>query len=103
MADARGWPGADRTVMLQCVLTGKTQEAYSALSVTDSVSYESVKDAVLKVYEMVPEAYCQRFREGRKEDKQSYLEFARELANKLILFGVKPGVTLLFGMPVSRA
>ena len=79
VADARGWPGADRTVMLQCVLTGKAQEAYSALSVTDSVNYKSVKEAVLKVYEMVPEAYRQRFREGRKEDKQSYLEFAREL------------------------
>ena len=79
VADARGWPGADRTVMLQCVLTGKAQEAYAALSVTDSVSYKSVKEAVLKVYEMVPEAYRQRFREGRKEDKQSYLEFAREL------------------------
>ncbi|XP_031433188.2 fibronectin-like [Clupea harengus] len=65
--------------MLQCVLTGKAQEAYAALSVTDSVSYKSVKEAVLKVYEMVPEAYRQRFREGRKEDKQSYLEFAREL------------------------
>ena len=44
MANARGWPGADRTVMLQCVLTGKAQEAYSALSVTDSLSYQSVKD-----------------------------------------------------------
>ena len=79
MTDARGWPGADRTVMLKWVLTGKAQEAYSALSVTDSVSYKLVKEAVLKVYEMVPEAYRQRFREGRKEDKQSYLEFAREL------------------------
>ena len=60
--------------MLQCILTGKAQEAYSALSVTDSVSYESVKDAVLKVYEMLPEACRLRFREGRKEDKQSYLD-----------------------------
>ena len=79
MADARAWPCADRTVMLQCVLTGKAQEALSTLSVTDSLSYQSVKDAVLKVYERVPEAYRQRFRDGRKEDKQSYLEFSREL------------------------
>ena len=65
--------------MLQCVLTGKAQEVVSALSLTDSLSYQSVKDAVLKVYERVPEAYRQRFRDGRKEDKQSYLEFLREL------------------------
>lgn len=79
LADARGWPDADRTVLLQCVLTGKAQEAYSALSVTDSMSYAKVKTAVLKVYEMVPEA--QRFKNGKREDKQSYLEFSRDLLN----------------------
>ena len=41
----------------KCVLTGKAQEAYAALSVTDSLGYGSVKAAVLKTYEMVPEAY----------------------------------------------
>ena len=45
VADTRAWPGADRRVMLQCVLTGKAQEALSALSVTDSLSYQSVKDS----------------------------------------------------------
>lgn len=38
--------------MLQSVLTSKAQEAYSALSVTDSLSYAKVKSAVLKVYEL---------------------------------------------------
>lgn len=61
VADIRGWPDAECTIMLQCVLNGKAQEAYSALSVTDSLSYASVKAAVLKVHEMVPEAYCQWF------------------------------------------
>ena len=41
--------------MLQCVLTGKAQEAYSALG----VSYDKVKMAVLQIYELVPEAYCE--------------------------------------------
>jgi hypothetical protein len=27
-ADTRIWPDSDRTLMLQCVLTGKAQEAY---------------------------------------------------------------------------
>ena len=79
LAEARGWPEADRTVMLQCVLTGKAQEAYSALSVTDCLSYATVKAAVLKAYELVPESYRQRFRNSRKDEKQSYLEFSREL------------------------
>ena len=43
------------------------------------MSYATVKSAVLKVYEMVPETYRQRFRNSRKDEKQSYLEFSREL------------------------
>ncbi len=42
-------------MLLQCVLTGKAQGAYSALCVADSKVYETVKNAVLKVYELVPE------------------------------------------------
>lgn len=81
VADARGWPDADRTVTIQCVLTGNAQEAYSALSVTDGLIYALVKSAVLKAYEMVPEAYRQLFRNGQKEDKRSYIEFSRDLLN----------------------
>ena len=41
VADARSWPDSDRTLMLQCVLTGNAQEAYSALGVHDSASYDN--------------------------------------------------------------
>lgn len=76
MADARGWPDGDRTLMLQCVFTGKAQEAYSALSPGDSMDYAKVRAAVLKAYELVPEAYRQRFRGWRKGDRQTHVEFA---------------------------
>ena len=79
VADARGWPDVDHTTMLQCVLTGKAQEAYLALS--NSLCCDSVKAADLKAYEIVPEAYRQRFRKGKKGDKQSYLEFSRDIVN----------------------
>lgn len=55
-----------------CVLTGKSQEAYSALSVAESKVYEAVKSAVLKVYELVPEKYRQRFRSRKKFENQTY-------------------------------
>lgn len=80
VADSRGWPDADRTLLLQCVLTGKAQEAYAALSSADSCSYVKVKSAVLRAYELVPEAYRQRFRSWRKVEKQTHGEFARDLA-----------------------
>lgn len=64
--------------MLQCKLTGKAQEVCAALSVEDSINYEVVKGAILHVYELVPEAYRQRFREFRKPASQTFVEFARE-------------------------
>ena len=79
IADTRGWPVTERTLMLQCAFTGKAQEAYAALSNTDSQSYTKVKAAVLKVYELVPEAYRQHFRNWRRRKTQSHLEFARDL------------------------
>lgn len=60
-------------------MTGKVQEAYSTLGAVDSQKYSTVKEAVLKVYELVPKAYRQRFRSWRKSDKQSHVEFATKI------------------------
>uniref|UniRef100_A0A8D0D8B5 SCAN box domain-containing protein n=1 Tax=Sander lucioperca TaxID=283035 RepID=A0A8D0D8B5_SANLU len=65
--------------MLQCVLTGRAQEAYSSLNTEDSSGYATIKSAVLKAYELVPEAYRQRFRSWEKRSGQTYMEFARDL------------------------
>ena len=72
------WPKEQWAIMLQVVLIGKAQIAYSALSADDSSDYEKVKKAVLRAYELVPEAYRQKFRNLRKDDRQSYMEFARQ-------------------------
>lgn len=79
VANARGWPESERVVMLQSVFTGKAQAAYSALGDRESQVYRTVKAAVLKAYELVPEAYRQRFRSWRKAEKQSHVEFAKDL------------------------
>ena len=75
VADAQGWSSSRRALMLQCVLTGRAQRAFSALCVEDSRKY----DSVLKAYELIPEAYRQRFRSMTKRTDQSNVEFAREL------------------------
>ncbi|XP_041867352.1 uncharacterized protein LOC121656366 [Melanotaenia boesemani] len=79
LADARKWDSSARALLLQCVLVGRAQEAFSVLSVSDSQDYVKVKAAVLQAYELVPEAYRQRFRSCGKAAGQSYLEFARDL------------------------
>ena len=50
-----------------------------SLSVTESQKYTMVKAVILTTYKLVPEAYRQRFRTWRKHDKQTHLEFARDL------------------------
>lgn len=39
------------------------------------LDYDKVKAAVLRVYELVPEAYRQKFRKFRKSEHQTYCEF----------------------------
>ncbi|RXN38034.1 Retrovirus-related Pol poly from transposon [Labeo rohita] len=68
MSEERNWPMSIRIVMLQTVITGKAQEAYAALTMEDRKDYDKVKVAILKAYELVPEAYRQRFRSWRKDD-----------------------------------
>ncbi|VDI04468.1 Hypothetical predicted protein [Mytilus galloprovincialis] len=56
----------------------KAAEIYSALPSEKSSDYDTVKQEVLKAYELVPEAYRQKFRSYKKFDSQTYVEFARE-------------------------
>ncbi len=77
MSEERDWPMSIRIVMLQTVITGKAQEAYAALMMEDRKDYNKVKIAILKAYELVPEAYRQRFRSWRKGDRQTHSEVVR--------------------------
>ena len=61
--------------LLQSVLKGKAQETYTALAISD---YNCVKNAILNAYELVPEAYHQKFRNYYKQESQTHVEFAHE-------------------------
>ena len=50
---------------------------YSCLSEDNSKVYEKVKEAILKAYELVPEAYRLKFRKLSYQSNQTYVEFAR--------------------------
>ena len=72
------WPQDAWMLLLQSFLVGKAQEVYSGMSIEQSSQYNHVKTAILKAYELVPEAYRQNFRNYKKGEKQTYTEFARE-------------------------
>lgn len=78
IASTLHWPKEVWPLLLQCKLTGKAQDVCATLSVEDSVNYEVVKAAILRTYELVPEAYRQQFRSHKKNSSQTFVEFARE-------------------------
>lgn len=71
------WPKEYWVMLLQSVLVGKAREIYTQLSVEQAASYDTVKDLSHKGYELVPEAYRQKFRNCEKLSNQTYVEFAR--------------------------
>ena len=83
VAENLNWPKEHWTLLLQSVLIGKAREIYTQLGVEQSQHYETVQELILKGYELVPEAYRQKFRNCKKDSNQTHVEFAR---NKEQLF-----------------
>lgn len=83
IAAALSWPKEFWSLLLQCKLVGKAQEVCASLSIEQSLDYQTLKKTVLQAYELVPEAYRQKFRNNDKTANQTYVEFARE---KSVLF-----------------
>ena len=77
VAENLKWPKEHWTLLLQSVVIGKAREIYTQLSLEQSSDYDTVKEFILKAYELIPEAYRQKFRDCRKEHDQTHVEFAR--------------------------
>ena len=62
VAENLKWPKEHWTLLLQSVVIGKAREIYTQLPLDQSSDYDTVKNLILKAYELVPEAYRQKFR-----------------------------------------
>lgn len=83
IAKSSNWPEAQWPILLRSVLKGKAQRAYATLSDDDASDYFKVKAAVFRAYELVPEAYRQKFRNWKRREGSNFSDFAR---HKEILF-----------------
>uniref|UniRef100_T1HQU6 SCAN box domain-containing protein n=1 Tax=Rhodnius prolixus TaxID=13249 RepID=T1HQU6_RHOPR len=92
IACSLGWPQQYWTMLLQSVFTGKARDVYTQLSIEQSSSYPVVKEFILKAYELVPEAYRQKFRGFTKSSEESFIEFAREKEQLFDRWCVSTGV-----------
>ncbi len=60
---------------------GKAKNIYYALSTAQCSDYGLVKEKILQAYELVPEAYRQKFRNLVKQSEQTHVEFPKEKEN----------------------
>ena len=77
VAESLKCPKEHWAMLLQSVLLGKAREIYTQLTVEQASRYDTVKELILKGYELVPEAYHQKFPNCIKISNQTYIEFAR--------------------------
>ena len=98
IAENRRWGNVERTLLLQAVITGRAQDAFIALKADERGNYEVVKGAILKAFELVPEAYRQRFRYWKKGEREAHTELARELNSLFTRWCAAEGVKTFEGL-----
>lgn len=72
IASALRWPKDVWSLLLQ-LLVEKAQEVCTSLSIEQSLAYSLVKPTVLHTYELVPEAYREKFRNCKKTVNLTYI------------------------------
>ena len=77
VAENLKWANEHWTLLLQSVMIGKAREIYTQLTIEQNSIYDTVKELILKAYELVPEAYRQNIKNCKKENEQNHVEFAR--------------------------
>ena len=78
IAKSLEWPPDKWAFLLQTKLVGRAQEVFTSLPDEASADFRMVKTAIIQSYELVPEAYRQKFRFMKKEEKITFIEFARD-------------------------
>ncbi|KAK3878765.1 hypothetical protein Pcinc_016576 [Petrolisthes cinctipes] len=77
IAEGSGWPKERWSTLAQSVFCGKALRAFDALSFQESLDYETLKSAVLRTYELRPEAYRQKYRNSKKRPNETWTEFMK--------------------------
>lgn len=65
-------------MMIQTGFIEQAKRVFTNLPKEICKDYDAVKDIILHSYDLVPEAYTQRFRNLRKSESQTYVEYAAE-------------------------
>lgn len=83
IATQQGWPLDVWATQLAGLLTGKALAAFANLKLEDATSYEAVKEAILRRYDINEETHRLRFRQDRKKGEESHREWSDRLRDHL--------------------
>ena len=65
------WKKSEWATILSCLLTGKSLEVYARLSDNDATSYDKIKAALRKRYNLTEEGYRLKFRKSEPEESEN--------------------------------
>lgn len=82
-AENAGWKRDDWAINLSALLTGKALEVYSRLTSAEADEYDTVKDSLLKRYQLTEEGFRQKFRESKPEKGETSSQFVSRLQSYL--------------------
>ena len=82
-AKAQAWPLDDYAANLSLCLTGEALEAYSRMSLEDSVDYEKLKEALMQRFQLTEEGLRKKFRRGKPKESETTLQFLARIENYL--------------------
>ena len=68
------WEKSDWAILIDTAVFGKAATVIAAMSQENKFDYDEVKSVILKAYELRPEAYRQKLRNYRKNEKQTFVE-----------------------------
>lgn len=95
LATSLHWPKDMWPIILQSALKGKGRSSFLALSLQQSNEYSTVKDCILKAYEVTTEHYRSNFRKCKKLDNQTYIEYAHTMTKLHERWFNSAGITTL--------
>ena len=80
VASGRKWPKDCWPALMQTALKGKGRSAYLSLTMEQSSDYDVLKEAVTKAYKLTTEHYRWKFRQMKKGDSFTYVEYVHSLS-----------------------
>jgi hypothetical protein len=95
-ASAQGWDSKQWAVFLSALLKGKALDVYSRLPVEDANDYDTLKEALLKRFNLTEEGFKRKFKAAKSEENEAPAQFIARLQSYFMKWIELSGTTKTF-------